>query len=81
MEHRTQSAIATSSKPSAPSSRVSVDATAQDPPFLKEKVDHYYTQRLAKDCGGVHPMKGKVPGPDSIRLRSNDFYASLDILI
>ena len=47
--------------------------TSRDPAFLRNKVDHYYTVRLEGQCGGKHPMKGRVPGPDSVRLRSNDY--------
>lgn len=44
-----------------------------DPAFLRHKVDHYYNVRLQEQCGGKHPMKGRVPRPGSIRLRSNDY--------
>jgi CAI-1 autoinducer synthase len=44
-----------------------------DPAFLRNKVDHYYNVRLEGQCGGKHPMKGRVPGAGSIRLRSNDY--------
>ena len=44
-----------------------------DPPFLAAQVDRYYIDRLAVQCGGVHPMKGLPPQCDSIRLRTNDY--------
>lgn len=44
-----------------------------EPAFLKQRVDHYFLDRLAKDCAGNHPMKGAVPKANSIILRSNDY--------
>ncbi len=44
-----------------------------EPKFLEQRVDHYFIERLAKECGGIHPMKGAVPKRNSIILRSNDY--------
>lgn len=43
------------------------------PTFLAKHVDYYFNERLAKECGGIHPMKGLAPSRDSVRLRSNDY--------
>lgn len=44
-----------------------------EPDFLARRVNHYYDQRLGAECGGIHPMKGRVPNVGSIRLRTNDY--------
>jgi CAI-1 autoinducer synthase len=44
-----------------------------DPTFLHHRVQRYYTERLEKTWGYNHPMKGRTPGPDSIKMRSNDY--------
>lgn len=51
---------------------------ATDPEFLKRRVAHYYDVRLATECAGIHPMKGRVAGPGSIQLRSNDYLCLAD---
>ena len=68
----------TTGLPTFPPHRVEIQgslqsAKAEDPAFLRSKVDHYYNVRLEGQCGGKHPMKGRVPGQGSIRLRSNDY--------
>lgn len=44
-----------------------------DPPFLFDRVEDYYERRLRQECGGRHPLKGRTPGKDAVRLRSNDY--------
>jgi CAI-1 autoinducer synthase len=44
-----------------------------DPAFLVDRVECYYRDRLEASWGGRHPMKGMTPGPDAIKLRSNDY--------
>lgn len=44
-----------------------------DPPFLFDRVEDYYERRLRGECAGRHPLKGRVPGHDAIKLRSNDY--------
>ena len=46
---------------------------AIDPAFLVDRVECYYRDRLEASWGGRHPMKGMTPGPDAIKLRSNDY--------
>lgn len=50
-----------------------LNTEAADPQFLIDRVNHYYIERLAGQCGGIHPMKGRMPGPGDIRLRTNDY--------
>jgi CAI-1 autoinducer synthase len=52
--------------------RIDVESAA-DPEFLTRRVSHYYVDRLEGQCGGVHPMKGRMPGANDIRLRTNDY--------
>jgi CAI-1 autoinducer synthase len=44
-----------------------------DPPFLYERVEDYYERQLRQAYGGRHPLKGRAPGPDAVRMRSNDY--------
>lgn len=46
---------------------------AKEPDFLRERVDHYYTERVEKTWDGGHIMVGRTPRRDSIRLVSNDY--------
>ena len=45
----------------------------EDPPFLFDRVEDYYERRLRQECGGRHPLKGRTPGKDAVRVRSNDY--------
>ncbi len=47
--------------------------TPRDPAFLIKKVETYYRDRLNNTWNGVHPMKGKAPGPSDIQVRTNDY--------
>ncbi len=44
-----------------------------DPAFLFDRVECYYRERLEASWKGRHPMKGLIPGPGAIKLRSNDY--------
>ncbi len=44
-----------------------------DPPFLFDRVEGYYRERLDASWKGRHPLKGQSPGPAAIKLRSNDY--------
>lgn len=44
-----------------------------DPSFLIQKVETYYRDRLENTWHGIHPMKGKAPGPSDIQVRTNDY--------
>ena len=44
-----------------------------DPPFLFDRVEDYYERRLRQECGGRHPLKGREPGQNAVRVRSNDY--------
>lgn len=44
-----------------------------DPPFLFDRVEDYYERRLRQECAGQHPLKGRTPGKDAVRLRTNDY--------
>lgn len=48
-------------------------AIPRDPAFLFDRVECYYRDRLTATWGGVHPMKGRTPCADAIKLRSNDY--------
>lgn len=45
----------------------------EDPSFLHERIQRYYTQRVEKAWAGGHPMKGRSPEPGDIQLRTNDY--------
>ncbi len=36
-------------------------------------MDNYYEVRLKGDWAGRHPLKGKMPGPTCVQLRTNDY--------
>lgn len=44
-----------------------------DPLFLFTRVEDYYCDRLERAWRGDHPLKGEIPGSDSIQMRSNDY--------
>jgi CAI-1 autoinducer synthase len=44
-----------------------------DPAFLHDRVEDYYERIIQQNCGGRHPLKGRVPGVDAVRVRSNDY--------
>ena len=44
-----------------------------DPPFLFERVEEKLLRRLRQECGGENPLKGRMPGKDAVRIRSNDY--------
>ena len=46
---------------------------ATEPDFLRRRVDSYFTERVEKTWDGGHIMVGRTPGPDAIRLVSNDY--------
>jgi len=45
------------------------------PSFLGERVERYYRERVTNTWAGGHIMRGRIPGPDAIRLSSNDYLA------
>ena len=48
-------------------------SSTTDPDFLAAKVDAYYEERVKGTWAGQHPLKGRTPGPNAIRLRTNDY--------
>ncbi len=44
-----------------------------EPDFLRQQVDRYYKERVEDTWDGGHIMVGRTPGPDAIRLVSNDY--------
>jgi CAI-1 autoinducer synthase len=47
--------------------------TPLDPAFLFDRVECYYRERLEGSWKGRHPLKGLTPGPNAVKLRSNDY--------
>ncbi|MCA8306837.1 quorum-sensing autoinducer CAI-1 synthase [Burkholderia seminalis] len=43
------------------------------PEFVAERVAHYYRERVQRNWGGGHIMRGRMPGPDALHLSSNDY--------
>jgi CAI-1 autoinducer synthase len=43
------------------------------PDFLARRVERYYRERVRDTWGGSHIMHGRIPGPDAIRVHSNDY--------
>lgn len=43
------------------------------PDFLNEKLKHFYIDKIEKEWGGQHIMRGKVTDQHSIELMSNDY--------
>ena len=50
-----------------------VSRPAAEPEFLAARVDRYYRERIEETFDGGHIMVGRSPGPDAIRLVSNDY--------
>jgi CAI-1 autoinducer synthase len=48
---------------------------AQEPAFLHHRIERYYRERVQETWGGRHVIWGRVPGPQSINLQSNDYLA------
>ena len=44
-----------------------------NPPFLFERVECYYRDRIERSYKGQHPLKGLIPGAGAVKLRSNDY--------
>jgi CAI-1 autoinducer synthase len=44
-----------------------------EPAFLRRRVDRYYRERVQETWDGGHIMVGRTPGPDAVRLVSNDY--------
>ncbi len=44
-----------------------------DPAFLHDRIQRYYTKRVEEAWAGGHPMKGRSPQPGDIQLRTNDY--------
>jgi CAI-1 autoinducer synthase len=53
-------------------SRTSIGCTRL-PDFLARRVERYYRERVRDTWGGSHIMYGRTPGPDAIRVHSNDY--------
>lgn len=47
--------------------------TVEEPDFLRQQVDRYYRERVEETWDGGHIMVGLTPGPDAVRLVSNDY--------
>ena len=45
----------------------------REPALLTKRTDEYFVDRIAKAYKGRHPMKSRIPGPDDIQVRSNDY--------
>lgn len=50
-----------------------VSRPAPEPEFLAARVDRYYRERVEETWDGGHIMVGRTPGPDAVRLVSNDY--------
>lgn len=48
------------------------------PAFLADRVEEYYRERVEKTWDGGHIMHGREPGPDAVRLISNDYLSIAD---
>jgi CAI-1 autoinducer synthase len=46
---------------------------APEPEILRKRVDRYYRERVEETWDGGHIMVGRQPGPDAVRLCSNDY--------
>lgn len=53
----------------------SFQGSAPLPSFLEDRIERYYRERVTDTWSGGHIMRGRIPGPDAIRLSSNDYLA------
>ena len=44
-----------------------------EPELLRKRTDEYFVDRIATAYKGRHPMKSRIPGPDAIQVRTNDY--------
>lgn len=51
---------------------------AEEPAFLTDLVNHYYTERVEKSWQGGHIMQGATPEPGDVMLISNDYLSLAD---
>jgi CAI-1 autoinducer synthase len=58
--------------------RAAVMPAFATPAFVAARVDEYYRERVEKTWSGGHIMRGRVPGPDAVRLVSNDYLSIAD---
>ncbi|MFI5779525.1 alpha-hydroxyketone-type quorum-sensing autoinducer synthase [Nocardia sp. NPDC051570] len=42
---------------------------------LQDRIDHFHRDRVAGEWGNRHILHGRGPGPDSVRVHSNDYLA------
>ncbi len=45
----------------------------KDPRFVRERLNDYYVRRKIELWRGRHPLQGRTPGRDDIKVRSNDY--------